>query len=258
MALVSAWNTSTSARWAKELSALLPQADLQGKGLWATEGVVTIPYQDQYPLAVRSHFYEFVSLDTGRAHFPWQLSPGMMVRPLLATGSGLLRYVLKDRMVVRGFIGDTPCFEYLDRIDDVDLVGEKMSPETARTVLDALALAETKGACRPVTLLAVGGRSGTGKPRYVALCEGANAGPDDDRSARLDQSLRAIFHYNLARDLGQLAPARVLTVGDARRLYQEIGAARGMVIGNIKPEALLLCDDAASTGIIRQRLGNVA
>ncbi len=43
LALVSAWDTSTSARWARQLAQLLPQARFQGKGLWATEGVVTFP-----------------------------------------------------------------------------------------------------------------------------------------------------------------------------------------------------------------------
>ncbi|HEY0709616.1 MAG TPA: GH3 auxin-responsive promoter family protein, partial [Polyangia bacterium] len=252
LALVSAWATSTSKLWADRLAQLLPQAQLQGKGLWATEGVVTIPFRDKYPLAVRSHFFEFVALDSGRVHFAWQLAPGQVVRPLLTTGSGLLRYGLKDRLVVRDFLGDTPCFEYLDRIDDVDLVGEKMSPESARTVLESLANEE---ACRPVSLLAVGGQNGAGKPRYVALCEGPTNGSDGARSERLDRTLRGIFHYNLARDLGQLAPARVLTVDDARRLYLEIGAARGMIVGNIKPEALLLCNDATSIGLIAQRLG---
>ena len=71
-------------------------------------------------------------------------------------------------------------------------------------------------------------------------------------AAPSDDSLRGIFHYNLARDLGQLGPARVLTVLDARRLYQEIGAARGMVTGNIKLEALLLCDDARAATLIHE------
>jgi hypothetical protein len=254
LALVSAWDTSTSARWARQLANLVPHAAFQGKGLWATEGVVTIPYRDRYPLALRSHFFEFVALDTGKPHFAWELRPGQTVRPLLTTSGGLLRYALRDRLVVRDLLGDTPCFEYLDRIDDIDMVGEKMSPETARAVLDTIAI---DGSCRPLSLLAVTPLGSGDKPRYVALCEGSNPGQDSRRSAELDDSLRGVFHYNLARDLGQLGPARVLTVRDARRLYQEIGAARGMVIGNIKPEALLLCDDARSSALILERIDEV-
>ncbi len=132
-----------------------------------------------------------------------------------------------------------------------------MSPEAARAALDAIAGADGDGddACRPLTLLAVTPARAADKPGYVALCEGSGAAVDERRGGLLDDSLRAAFHYNLARDLGQLAPARVLTVADARRLYQQIGEARGMVAGNIKPEALLLCDDARSAALIRQRIG---
>lgn len=256
LAVVSAWDTSTSARWARRLASLAPHAAFQGKGLWATEGVVTIPYRDQYPLAVRSHFFEFVALDTGKAHFPWELRPGQVVRPLLTTSGGFLRYALKDRLTVSGVAGDTPCFEYLDRLDDVDMVGEKMSPETARAILETIS---SDDSCRPLSLLAVPPPHDGDKPRYVALCEGATAtaAQDSRRSVLLDDSLRGIFHYNLARDLGQLGPARVLTIRDARRLYQEIGAARGMVVGNIKLEALLLCDDARAAALITKRIDEV-
>jgi len=92
----------------------------------------------------------------------------------------------------------------------------------------------------------------------VALCEGRAGRHDERRSALLEAALRATFHYNLARDLGQLGPARALTVADARRLYQEIGAARGMVAGGIKVEALLVCDDARSVALIAERFAEPA
>jgi hypothetical protein len=254
LALVSAWDTAGSARWAAALGRLLPQARFQGKGLWATEGVVTIPYQGRYPLAVRSHYFEFVDLDSDRPCFAWELRPGQTVRPLLTTGGGLLRYRLEDRLLVRDFLGTTPCFEYLGRLADVDMVGEKMSPQAARAGLDALAGLD--GACRPLSLLAITPPGTTEKPRYVALCEGERSldGDDERRGALLDRTLRAVFHYNLARDLGQLATARVLTLADARRLYEDIGAARGMISGNLKIEPLLLCDDARSAALVKERI----
>ena len=57
LALGSGGHPAAAARWAKEWDALLPQAAFQGKGLWATECVVTIPYAGRYPLAYRSHVY---------------------------------------------------------------------------------------------------------------------------------------------------------------------------------------------------------
>jgi hypothetical protein len=105
-----------------------------------------------------------------------------------------------------------------------------------------------------LTLLAVTQLRDADKPSYVALCEGPRGPADQRRDARLDDALRGAFHYNLARDLGQLGPARVLTVADARGLYQAIGEARGMVAGNIKVEALLLCDDERAATLIRDRI----
>jgi GH3 auxin-responsive promoter len=260
LALVSAWDTAASAHWARQLAEVLAHATFQGKGLWATEGVVTIPYRGHYPLAVRSHYFEFVDLDSDRACFAWELQPGQVVRPLLTTGGGLLRYRLEDRLVVRALLGTTPCLEYLGRLQDVDMVGEKMSPEAARAGLDAIAAEE---ACRPLSLLAITPTRSADKPRYVALCEGragAERAEADDarRSARLDEALRGAFHYNLARDLGQLGAARVLTLADARHLYQDIGAARGMVTGGIKLEPLLFCDDARSAALVTERIDDRA
>jgi hypothetical protein len=38
-----------------------PRCRVQSKGLLATEAVVTIPWRGRYPLAVTSHFFEFLS-----------------------------------------------------------------------------------------------------------------------------------------------------------------------------------------------------
>lgn len=60
---MSSWDTAGSKAWAEKLKEKLPSVQFEGKGLWATEGVVTIPYNDQYPLAYQSHFYEFEYLE---------------------------------------------------------------------------------------------------------------------------------------------------------------------------------------------------
>jgi GH3 auxin-responsive promoter len=57
--------------------------------------------------------------------------------------------------------------------------------------------------------------------------------------ARLEQSLRRNPHYAWCVDLGQLRPARVVSVGPgADRTYLEACAARGQRLGNVKPAAL--------------------
>ena len=49
------------------------------------------------------------------------------------------------------------------------------------------------------------------------------------------------FHYQLARELNQLAPAHVQLVDDAVQVYQTIREQAGTVAGNIKIEPLTLC-----------------
>lgn len=242
LALVSAWDTSSSATWANKLQKLLPQGEFQGKGLWATEGVVTIPFQGQYPLAICSHFYEFIVLDTEEVLPAWKLKQDQIVRPVLTTGSGLLRYAMKDKLRVSGFLQDCPCFEFLGRLDGIDLVGEKMSPEIA---LEVMKTVESNPRLTAITLFAVPSHNPNEKPFYLLLCE-----PNTDISelemkqiaAKAEAELSACFHYQLARDLGQLDPLKVCCSKSARDLYYSRCEARGMVVGNIKIEPLVLWD----------------
>lgn len=238
LALVSAWDTADAAPWAAQLRLALPQAAFEGKGLWATEGVVTIPYEDRYPLAYQSHVYEFERLADGVVLAPWELREGDEVSPIISGGNGLLRYRLDDRIAVTGFMGQIPCFQFLGRRFGVDLVGEKMSPDAARQVLAEAAL---ESGVEPVSLLAVDAR-GEGRSRYVALFSRADTetqlGPNAVLAHAVEQKLRRHFHYDLARDLHQLEPAAAIVVDDGWALYQSIAVATGMIEGNIKPESV--------------------
>jgi len=236
LALVSAWDTAAAAPWAQRLHRLLPQARFQGKGLWATEGVVTLPFRGRYPLAYRSHVYEFEDLDSGRILPPWALRQGQQVMPLLTTGSGFARYRMNDVLEVSSHWRTLPCFRFLGRNDGVDLVGEKISATLAQTVLDRLDYAGRL----PITLLALDDSSG-GRPGYVLLLESSaeqSLPALQSLAQQLENGLLDNFHYRLARDLGQLAPARCIAQPHMRQLYLEQARARGMLEGNIKLEAL--------------------
>ncbi len=238
LALVSAWDTADAAPWAAQLRLAFPQAGFEGKGLWATEGVVTIPYEGHYPLAYQSHVYEFERLHDGRILAPWELREGDEVSPIVSSGNGLLRYRLDDRLAVTGFWGQVPCFQFLGRRFGVDLVGEKMAPEAARQVLAETALA---AGVEPVCLLAVD-TQGAGRSRYIALFgagrDGKTSQSREQMAAMVERGLRRHFHYDLARDLHQLEAAEAIVVEDGWSVYQAIAMAGGMIEGNIKPEAL--------------------
>lgn len=232
LALVSSWDTAGASVWADQLRARLPYAGFEGKGLWATEGVVTFPYNGHYPLAYQSHFYEFENLNTGEIVPSWQLKLGDHVSPILSCGNGLLRYCMDDHLLVSGFYGALPCFTFQGRRFGVDLVGEKLDPSVASSVMQTLSASQP---VQPVSLLAVD-TAGKAKPYYVALFEGHTDDAPD--AAQLDQLLRAHFHYELARDLGQLAAPQVRCVPDGWAAYKQVAMQDGMIEGNIKPEPL--------------------
>ncbi|WP_111656309.1 GH3 family domain-containing protein [Isoalcanivorax indicus] len=240
LALISAWDTAASATWAEALKALLPHAAFQGKGLWATEGVVTFPWQGETPLAYQSHVYEFEDLDSGRILPPWALRTGQEVQPLLSTGTGLLRYRMQDRVRVSGHLGSVPCLTFLGRDDGVDMVGEKLSAVFVQQVLDGLPLDEGQ---RVVTLLAAQDSDGQGRAGYLLLLDSDQPRTPDNTvrlAEALDAALGKQFHYTLARNLGQLAPARVLCRMHMRERYLGLCRDLGMIEGNIKIEPLRL------------------
>ncbi|MGH8493822.1 MAG: GH3 family domain-containing protein [Moraxellaceae bacterium] len=258
LALVSAWDTADATLWADELREKFPQAGFEGKGLWATEGVVTIPYEGMYPLAYRSHVYEFEDLASERMLAPWELREGDEVSPVISGGNGLLRYRLDDRLQVTGFWGGVPCFRFMGRRFGVDLVGEKMAPETARQVMAAVG---ERFGLAPVTLLAVDAQ-GRGRPRYVALftpLPGAavEASLHVEAGAAVDALLKQHFHYELARDLRQLPAATALVVSEGWHCFQRIAVAAGMIEGNIKPEPVKRVTRSAMTAVLPDLMRHV-
>ena len=242
LALISAWSTASAAPWASELRKALPHAGFQGKALWATEGVVSIPYADQHVLAANAHFYEFEDATTGRIHPAWDLEPGQQVSPLITTGAGLLRYRLGDLVEVTGHLGQLPCLQFLGRSNTVDLVGEKVDAVTVQRWLDGNRWPTD---VQPVTVLGAAHGGVSGRPAYVLVVnlpatETPQAWGDLARqwSRELEHSLCDNFHYRLARDLGQLEPARCVCLPDAHHQYLEACKARGMIEGDIKVESL--------------------
>ncbi|MDX5298135.1 MAG: GH3 auxin-responsive promoter family protein, partial [Gammaproteobacteria bacterium] len=166
---------------------------------------------------------------------------------LLTTGSGLLRYAMKDRLRVVEPLHTCPCFEFLGRMDGIDLVGEKLSSELAITLLNRLPQTLPDQRFLPLSLLALPVTPTL--PCYLVLCEIPEAldGPTRTRlqhevQVQVEQALQTHFHYRLARDLGQLGPVVALCSVDARALYLTRSVQRGMIAGNVKIEPLLLWD----------------
>jgi hypothetical protein len=236
--LVSCWADGPSAGPAAALAARLPGIDLQRKGLIATEAVVSVPFSDRRPLAVRSHFFEFVAPD-GRPRLAHELEPDTDYVVVVTTGGGLYRYRLGDRVRVDGVVGSTPSITFVGRDDRVsDRFGEKLSDGFVAGVIDALFAGRT----RPAFAMLAPERTADGVAYTLFVDRGAPL--PAALATRVERELRRNPHYAWCVDLGQLQPARVAVVGaGAERAYLDACIARGGRLGDVKPVSLDARDD---------------
>ncbi len=237
LSVISCWATSSSKQYALKLKSMFPKVHFEHKGLWATEGVITFPFNGHFPLAVNSHFYEFRCLETNKIFPSWELAKGMKVSPIITTGANFVRYELNDQLLVLDFLENTPCFDFLGRLNSTDIVGEKISTDFASHLIELLG---NKYSCRPICLMAME----IEKPYYRLLVDGRE---HEEKQAQmsefLEQNLKSHFHYKLARELGQLMEAKVIFENDSHLIYHRIKEKAGMIKGNIKIEPLILCKE---------------
>lgn len=233
LALVSCWCDGPAVLPAHALVARLDGVPMQGKGLLATEGVVSIPFAGQHPLALTSHVIELLG-DDGRCRWAWELRPGDEGEVVLTTGGGLWRYRLGDRVRVDGMVGQTPSLRFLGRSGCAhDLAGEKIDEALA-----AEAIATLPGAAyamlQPVPT----------PPHYrLWLPDGYS---DPVTAVHLcEERLQRAHHYALARRLGQLGPlAPVRCALSPGELLVWLARQRGQRLGEVKPPALLPVQDS--------------
>lgn len=233
LTVLSCWADAAAAAPAAELARRLPGVVLQPKGLLATEGFVSVPLvaAGGAVLSAHSHFFEFVDA-AGGVRGAHELDVGGRYAVVLTTSGGLYRYRLGDEVEVTGRFGVLPVLAFRGRADRVsDLVGEKLSEAF---VAGALAAAGASG----FALLA------PEVDRYVLYTDAVAPGLAD----RVDEALRANFHYDHARRLGQLRPVEVVDAGpDAREAYVAASVDRGQRLGDVKPAVLATTSGWART-----------
>ena len=233
LALISCWTSATSASMKSELAQRFSGVVIQGKGLLATEGVVSISIE-QYKApvaAVTSHFLEFFDEHSGECRLVAELEEGREYSVVLTTGGGLWRYRLGDRVRMLGFAKRTPLLEFVGKEDCVsDLRGEKLN---AAFVANTLAEFE----CCRIASFAMLAPSESGTPHYTLFLECGHR--QTDLAFRLDQRLQANPHYAYCRRIGQLGELRIFRINrDARDSYVNHCTALGERAGSVKMTAL--------------------
>lgn len=228
--VLSCWGEQSAAAGWRRLVERLPQVLVQAKGLLATEGVVTIPYRGTTPLAIRSHFFEFLDA-TGEPRVAHELERGQHYEVVLTNGGGLWRYRLGDVVECAGHLGATPTLRFLGRAGrGSDLRGEKLSEVFVAEVLRGLWSEWERPAY--AALRAWVGEQDVGYELLVS-----DPSPSPALGPQVERALSANPHYALARKLGQLAPVRVVSVPSDFSALELAGTTRAL--GDTKPLVLL-------------------
>ena len=227
---LSCWLDSSAARYRKQLDDLFPGVYIQGKGLLATEGVVSLPVVNARApvLAINSGFYEFVD-DRDRIHLADELQTDEVYRVVMSNFSGLFRYQLGDQIRVVDRLGATPLIEFVGRYGNVsDLCGEKLSEAFVQGQLS-----DVKGFALllPSQAERIGYRLVLDESRYTEA-EALQV------ATQIDLQLASNPQYAYARKLGQLAPLLPLRVASPWKQYLRYQCRRQRRLGDIKPVVL--------------------
>ena len=240
--IVSCWSDGPSADTALKLENFLPpNAEIEGKGLLATEGVVTIPFSGSPDpvVAIGSHFLEFIDLERpqGRPRLPHELKTGGLYSPLMTTSSGLYRYHLRDVLFCTGRNAETPTLRFRGRLDKTsDLCGEKLD---SAQVERALEIASNTVGFRPDFFLLA--PEFDGPLRYRAFIEAAGKYQDPRPRHEIAKFLEAFEkalklnpHYTYALDLKQLLPLEATVIEKGVETWEKHMLMQGHRLGDLK------------------------
>jgi hypothetical protein len=225
--LISCWTSAGSARFVPELRRHFPGVEIQGKGLLATEGVISLPEMGRpAPTpAITSHLLEFID-EEGRSRLVDELDVGRCYTVVLTTGGGLVRYALGDRIEVTAPMA----IQFVERTGNTsDLCGEKLSEAFVGRVL------EEAGASFNVRGFLMLAPEDTCPPRYTLFVESREA---EAFAREVERRLRESFHYDYCRRLGQLNAVEGVPVVEGAARYLEGCESLGQRLGNVKPAYL--------------------
>lgn len=162
LSLLSNWTGGTMGLHLRDFPQHFGDTPVRDIGLLASEGRVTIPFDDATPagvLDVQGAFFEFVeasalnespTISAAPPRDAFRLAHELEIdreyRVVMTTWAGFARYDLGDHVRVRGFLGQAPILEFLHRGAHVSsMTGEKL---TERQVVEAYELARTEAGLR--------------------------------------------------------------------------------------------------------------
>jgi hypothetical protein len=135
---------------------------------------------------------------------------------------------------VTGYYNQTPYIKFIGKADKVsDYFGEKLNEQFVATVLNELF---SKHNLNPIFYMLAPDE--TPPFHYTLYLELLTTQLPDHLTIELDNALRANFHYDYCRKLGQLAEAQTVQVKDGGAAYIKACQSRGQKLGDIKASVL--------------------
>lgn len=245
LALLSNWTGGSMKLHLDQFPKYFGDTPVRDIGLLATEGRVTLPFEDASPagiLDVQSSYFEFVEGDapitistpTLQCH---ELTVDRVYRVIMSTSAGFFRYDLGDYVRVRGFYAETPLLEFLHRGAFVSsMTGEKLTEWQAVTAFERACAAF--GVARNLFVLA----PVWGDPPYYRLHFEQPVARIQEMERQVDEELaRLNIEYAAKRSSQRLGPVSInaLAAGTLRRRDIERSAARGVANEQFKHRYLL-------------------
>lgn len=221
LCILGVWTGGSVSAYLPELKRRFGDLPIRDHGLHASEGRMTIPFQDNCPagvLDIDSHYFEFIPESelaspeptTLAAH---ELHEGEQYGILLTTSSGLYRYNIHDIIRCTGFYGSTPMLEFLHKAAHISsITGEKITEsQVVAAVKQAIAeVGPDNGFSSIFTMTPI-----WGEPPGYELCisETAEEGQLKTIQAAVDECLcKCNCEYEDKRKSGRLRPVTCRTL----------------------------------------------
>ncbi len=218
--LISCWQDAMSKPYAERLSTLFSHVSFQPKGLISTEGIVTIPDVEGYPLlSAQSGFYEFID-EEGNVLLADELDKDVVYELILTTSGGLYRYRSGDLVRYEGLKGIFPILRFMGRKGAVsDMVGEKLSEEFVQYVLEGINTSSMLVA-QPDDI-----------PNYLLVGESELT---QENVEEVERKLLENPQYAYARKIGQLEKVEVVVVNNVIEHFINYKSKNGTRVGDVK------------------------
>lgn len=230
--MISCWRAASSERGANILQQYFPKVFIQGKGLLATEGPMTLPIiaAKGYVPLVNELFFEFIDSQQ-RIYRLHELQVGHEYEIVISQLAGLYRYRIGDTVRVTHFYQNTPCLEFMGRREKIsDLVGEKLNERFVEKIFHQAPFSNSICQCL-IPLMRE-----TGQGQYYLLTDNkALAGCE----LHLDQLLSEAFHYHNARNMSQLLRPIIICHPNLSTILTQCFERNGIKMGDQKATTLI-------------------